>query len=199
MYVINYLLRCIERYDINAIITSQGPLSKRDEQVKGGGTNLLSLIEAGQDVIERQIEKIVLGGYSIIDEVINWSQSFKKPVASLLGSSEAIPQAGSTLLPGSTKNCHFNNLHILNGPHYVESVKEEDGDIVPAKKGETGLLVYTTIAREGTIYLRYAPGDEATLTKDSSKCECGLRCRIISDINRVDHPHDIISTGCCIG
>ncbi len=189
----------IERYKINALITSQGPITKGDGQVKGGGTSLLALIEAGNDVIEERIERIVLGGYEVIDEVVNWSQSFKKPVASLLGSSEAIPQAGSTLLPGSTKDCHYNNLHVLNGPHYVEVVKEEEGVIVPVKRGERGLLVYTTITREGTIYIRYAPGDEATLVREESRCGCGLKSKIISNIKRVDNPSDIVSTGCCIG
>lgn len=136
----------------------------------------------------------------MIDEVINWSQSFKKPISNLLGSSEAIPQGGSIGFPGNnTKVCQYNNLHLFNGPHYVDVVKEEDNTIVPVKKGEKGLLVYTTIAREGTIYLKYAPGDEATLVKDESVCECGLRSKVISNVNRIDDPNDIISTGCCIG
>ncbi len=193
------VIKTIEHYGVNAIITSQGPISHGDKEVKGGGISLLGLIEAGHDVIEKHIQKIVLGGYGIIDEVINWSQSFEKPVASLLGSAEAIPQAGSTLLPISTKDCNFNNLHVFNGPHYIEVVKEEDNTIVPVKKGEKGLLIYTTIAREGTIYIRYAPGDEATLAKDEGECRCGLKSKIISNINRIDNPNDIISTGCCVG
>ncbi len=193
------IINTIKQYNINAIITSQGPISYGDKQVKGGGTSLLALIEAGHDVIEERIEKIVLGGYTIIDEVISWSQSFEKPIASILGSSEAIPQAGSTISSDTTKDCNFNNLHVFNGPHYVEVVKEEDNAIVPVKKGENGLLIYTTIAREGTIYLRYAPGDEATLIKDESECGCGLKSKVISNISRIDNLNDIISTGCCIG
>ena len=81
----------------------------------------------------------------------------------------------------------------------ILSDMEEDGIIVPVKKGETGLLVYTTIAREGTIYIRYAPGDEATLIKNESECTCGIKTEIISDIKRIDSPNDIISTGCCVG
>lgn len=193
------LIKTIEQYNINAIITTQGPVSDGDTVAKGGGTSFLSLVEAGHDVIEKHVEKIALAGYNVIDDVINWSQAFKKPVASFLGSSEAIPQGGSVSSPGSTKTCQFNNLHLFNGPHYVEVVKEEDNVIVPAKKGEKGLLVYTTIAREGTIYIRYAPGDEATVIKDESECECGLKSKVISNINRIDNPNDIISTGCCVG
>ena len=65
--------------------------------------------------------------------------------------------------------------------------------------GETGLLVYTTIAREGTIYLRYAPGDAATVLKYEGECDCGIKSSVISNISRIDNPNDIISTGCCIG
>lgn len=193
------VIKTIKQYKVNALITSQGPLSEGDRVAKGGGTSFLSLVESGHDIIENNIEKIALAGYNVIDEVINWSQAFKKPIASFLGSSEAIPQGGNISSPISTKACQFNALHLFNGPHYVEVVKEEDNVIIPAKKGEKGLLVYTTIAREGTVYIRYAPGDEATTIKNESECECGLKSKVIANISRIDSPNDIISAGCCIG
>ena len=196
---VDEVIDTIKKYNINSLITTQGPIGDNDKIAKGGGINLLSLIESGHDVLEERIDKIVLGGYNIIDEIISWSKTYKKPLASLLGSSEAIPQAGSTLLPSADKFCNFNNLHLFNGPHYIEILKEEDNMLVPAKKGEKGLLVYTTIARQGTIYIRYAPGDEAKLTKNRSECNCGIKTEIISDIKRIDNPNDIISTGCCVG
>ena len=90
-------------------------------------------------------------------------------------------------------------LHLFNGPHYIEVVKEESGVVLPVKRGETGLLVYTTIAREGTIYIRYAPGDTATVLKYENECDCGIKSSVISNISRVDNPNDIVSAGCCIG
>lgn len=189
------VIKTINHYNVNSLITSQGPITEG----KGGGTSFLSLVEVGHDTIEKHIDTIALAGYTLIEEVINWSKSFKKPIASFLGSSEAIPQAASSTSPGNLRICQYNNLHIFNGPHYIEVVKEEDGVLVPVKKGEKGLLLYTTIAREGTIYIRYAPGDEASLVRAESKCECGLQTKIISNINRIDNPNDIISTGCCIG
>ena len=193
------VIETIKQYKINSLITSQGPISEGDKVSKGGGTSFLSLVESGHDVIENNIDKIALAGYNVIDEVVNWSKAFRKPIASFLGSSEAIPQGGNISSIESTKICQFNALHVFNGPHYVEVVKEEDGVIVPAKKGEKGLLIYTTIAREGTVYIRYAPGDEATTIKNESECECGLKSKVISDISRIDNPNDIISAGCCIG
>lgn len=192
------LIKTIEDYNVNALITAQGPISYDDKTKKGSGINLLELIKTDNDVILEKIDKVVLGGYSIIEEVINWADAYKKQITSLLGSSEAIPQAGSTSI---IKNniCKLNNLHLFNGPHYIEVLKEENGSLVPVKTGETGLLVYTTIAREGTVYIRYAPGDQAKLLKDHGECNCGLKSKVISEIKRIDSPNEIISTGCCVG
>lgn len=192
------IIETIKHYKVNGLVAAQGPVSDGDKQSKGGGVSFLELIESNNDTIE-SVEKIALGGYNMPEEAINWSQTFNKPIGSLMGSSEAIPQAGSFSSLESKRACQFNTLHLFNGPHYVEIVKQEDNMIVPIKKGERGLLIYTTIAREGTIYIRYAPGDEATIVNDSSTCECGLKSKIISDVNRIDNPNDIISTGCCIG
>ncbi|MDO8647845.1 MAG: hypothetical protein Q7R70_05545 [Candidatus Diapherotrites archaeon] len=192
-------IKTIKMYQVNSIVTSQGPLDKGDKEAKGGGVDLLSLIEAGSDILEQQIEKIILGGYLIIDEVIEWAETSKKNVGSLLGSSEAIPQAGSTFFSEEERLCKYNNLHLLNGPHYMEILKHESGAWIPVKKGETGILVYTTIAREGTIYIRYAPGDQATLLANECTCDCGIKSPIISNIKRIDNPSDIASTGCCVG
>ena len=89
------VIETIKQYKINSLITSQGPISEGDKVSKGGGTSFLSLVESGHDVIENNIDKIALAGYNVIDEVVNWSKAFRKPIASFLGSSEAIPQGGN--------------------------------------------------------------------------------------------------------
>lgn len=193
------IIRAIEKYEINVLLTSQGPVREGDEQQKGGGVNLLQLIEAGQDVLEEQIDILFLGGYRLIPEAINWAEAHNKPLVTLLGSSEAIPQATDRYLPNKKTLCRHNNLHVLNGPHYIEIVKDEDGILVPVKKGETGILAYTSVAREGTIYVRYFPGDQATLYADEGECNCGLNSQIINNVSRIDIPDDVIQTGCCIG
>ncbi len=190
------MINTIKTYGVSMLATVQGPLSEDDNVRKGAGIDFLSLIEAGQDVLEQHLDLLFITGYSLIPEVIAWSESNKKNLATCLGSSEAIPQATSTVK--GTK-CKYNNLHLINGPHYLEIVKLESGTLVPVKRGETGLLLYTTIARDGTIYIRYAPGDAATLTAYGGECDCGIRTPIISNIRRIDIPEDTIAAGCCIG
>jgi phenylacetate-coenzyme A ligase PaaK-like adenylate-forming protein len=190
------VIQTIDQYGVTVLAAVQGPLSENDETKKGGGTDFISLVEAGQDVLEEKIKTLFITGYTLIPEVIAWAEAHGKKLATTLGSSEAIPQATSTI-PG--RLCKYNNLHLINGPHYVEIVKQESGQLIPVKKGETGILVYTTIAREGTIYLRYAPGDSAKLVHNAGECDCGIKTPIISEIRRIDIPEDTIAAGCCIG
>lgn len=194
------VIETIKAYNINVLLTVQGPIGRGDQEGKGvGGVDLMGLIEAGQDVLEKNIDIVFLGGYRLIDEAIAWAESVNKPLVSLLGSSEAIPQATNTGFGPKNRLCKFNNLHWLHGPHYMEILKEESGVLVPVKKGEVGLLAYTTVARQGTIYIRYFPGDEATLLAKEGGCNCGIKSEVITNVNRIDHPEDVVSTGCCIG
>jgi phenylacetate-coenzyme A ligase PaaK-like adenylate-forming protein len=193
------VIESIVDYDVNILLTSQGPVVEGDQQQKGGGASLLQLIEAGQNVLEEKIEILFLGGYRLVPEAISWAEANEKPLVSLLGSSEAIPQATNRFISGKDTRCRYNNLHVMNGPHYIEVLKEEDGMLVPAKKGELGILAYTTVAREGTIYLRYLPGDQARVLANEGECDCGLKSEIITDVSRIDIPDDVIKSGCCIG
>ncbi len=193
------VINTIRHYNANVLLTVQGPISHGDRESKGAGVDFLSLVGAGQDILEDQIKVVFLGGYRLIDEAIEWAKAYNKPLVTLLGSSEAIPQATNTGFGSKSRLCQFNNLHLLQGPHYMEVLKEESGVLVPVKKGETGLLAYTTVAREGTIYLRYFPGDKATLLAKEGECNCGIKSAVITDVERIDHPEDVVSTGCCIG
>jgi len=190
------IIQTIKHYGITVLATVQGPLTEGDATKKGGGVDFLSLVEEGQDILEEKIETLFITGYSLIPEVISWAEMNKKNLATVLGSSEAIPQASSTL---KGKLCRYNNMHLINGPHYIEILKQESGQLVPVKRGENGILAYTTIAREGTIYIRYAPGDSAKLVAKGGECDCGIKTPIISDIRRMDIPEDTLAAGCCIG
>jgi len=191
------VINTINMYNANVLSTVQGPLEEGDKTKKGGGVDFLSLVEAGQHVLEEKVDKLFITGYKLIPEVITWAESFNKSLTTALGSSEALPQATNTNFPDGL--CKFNFLHILNGPHFVEVLKLESGAMVPVKKGEEGILVYTTLAREGTLYIRYSPGDIAKVITNEGECKCGLNTKIISDIGRADTPQDVITAGCCIG
>jgi len=191
-------IETINHYNVNVLATVQGPIMEGDQTKKGGGVDFMSLVAAGQDVLEKNVNTLFITGYVLIPEVIAWAEAHGKKLATTLGSSEAIAQATSTIGPND-RLCKYNNMHVLNGPHYVEVVKEESGVMVPARKGEEGILVYTTLAREGTIYIRYAPGDSAKIVAGEGECVCGLRSELITDILRIDTPTDVIAAGCCIG
>ena len=191
-------IETMESYGVNVLLTVQGPVNEHESQQKGPGINLLSLIEHGQETLEK-LKVLFLGGYKLIPEALAWSEAHNIPLVTLLGSSEAIPQATNTNFGPKDRTCVGNNLHVLNGPHYIEVLKEESGILVPVKKNEEGILAYTTIAREGTIYMRYLPGDSAKIIKNEGECSCGLKTDIITDVSRIDIPEDVLQTGCCIG
>lgn len=195
----NDVIQTIRDYNVNVLLTTQGPIKEGDKQQKGGGISLLDLVEVGNEILEEKIEILFLGGYKLIPEAIAWAESHKKPLVTTLGSCEAIPQATNTNMGSANRICKHNNLHILNGPHYMEIVKEENGILVPVKKGDSGIYAYTTVAREGTILIRYFPGDEATFFKNQGECSCGLKSEIINNVHRIDIPTDVIEAGCCIG
>jgi hypothetical protein len=207
-------------YGVNVLFTVQQPgvnLPTGDQaQAKAAGINLYSLVEASlenpnlQGILlpdrqgKKQVEFIFLGGFEIVPEALEMVERYLDgvPAATLLGSSEAIPQACSTnpfLTP--TGLCHYNNLHLLHGPHYTEVLKPEGDRWVPVSKGEQGLLVYTSWARDGTIWLRYAPGDLATLLLAEGECPCGIKSPVISGVRRMhlEQRAELFISGCAAG
>jgi phenylacetate-CoA ligase len=214
------VLENLRAYGANILFTVQQPVgenpSSSQSQVKAAGINLHSLVEASlenphlrgillpDDQGRKQVAFIFLGGFEIVPYALEIIESYLDctPAATLLGSSEAIPQACSTnpsLTP--TSLCHYNNLHLLQSPHYIEILKPEADRWVPVRKGEQGLLVYTSWARDGTIWLRYAPGDLATLLLDEGECTCGIKSPVISGVRRMnlDERAELLISGCAAG
>lgn len=210
------LLENIRQYGINILFTVQQPYPSMEQQAKSAGINLHSLVAASLEDPQyaglllpdsqgqQQIEFIFLGGFEIVpyalEIITNYLQDM--PVATLLGSSEAIPQACSTnpaLTPLGA--CHHNHLHLLHGPHYIEVLKPEGDRWVRVEKGEEGLLAYTSFARDGTLWVRYAPGDLATWMLDEGECPCGLYSPVIAGVHRrVERERDdLFVAGCAAG
>lgn len=210
------VLENIRHYRANALFTVQQPYQALEQQTKAAGINLHSLLMASLENPEylglllpdrdgkRQVEFIFLGGFEVVPYARELMETYlpDTPCATLLGSSEAIPQAASTnphLTPQGA--CHYNNLHLLHAPHFIEVVKPQGDAWVPVSKGEQGLLVYTSWARDGTIWLRYAPGDVATLLLDEGECPCGLHSPVISNVarKRSAEQSDLLLAGCAAG
>lgn len=210
------VLENIRRYRVNALFTVQQPYEIMQSQSKAAGLNLHSLIAASLENPQfeglllpdndgrRQIEFLFLGGFPIVPYARELLEEYLPglPAATLLGSSEAIPQACSTnpALTGEGR-CHLNNLHLLQGPHWIEILKQDGQHWAPVAKGERGLLVYTSWARDGTIWIRYAPGDAATLLLGEGECPCGLHSPVISDVARLnpDDIEELLQYGCAAG
>lgn len=210
------VLDAIRAYGVNVLFTVQQPYELMNEHAKAAGINLHSLVMASLQNPQyrglllpdahgrQQIEFIFLGGFPLVPYALQLGREYlaNVPIATLLGSSEAIPQACSTnprLTPGTI--CHHNNLHLLQAPHYIEILKPVNGKWVPVNKGETGLLVYTSFARDGTIWVRYAPGDAATLLLNEGECSCGLYSPVITDVHRIDpnEQNRLLQFGCAAG
>lgn len=210
------VLANLRDYKANVLFTVQQPPEIMHTQAKAAGINLHNLVMASLEQPEfrglltpdssgrKQIEFIFLGGFEIAPYALELAENYLEgtPIATLLGSSEAIPQACSTnprLTPGAA--CHHNNLHLMHAPHYIEVVKQTAHGWEPVSKGEQGLLVYTSWARDGTIWLRYAPGDLATLLLDEGECPCGLYTPVISGVRRADPAErtTLFESGCAAG
>ncbi|MGE5222836.1 MAG: hypothetical protein ACM3PY_10370 [Omnitrophica WOR_2 bacterium] len=210
------ILQNIQDYGANVLLTVQQPYETMKNQAKSAGANLHSLIMASLENPQyrgillpdergrKQIEFIFLGGFEIVPYALEIVNDYLEgtPIATLLGSSEAIPQACSTnpnLTPGGC--CHHNHLHLMQGPHYIEVVKPSQDSWVPVKKGEQGLLAFTSWARDGTIWIRYAPGDVATLYLEEGECPCGLLSPVIDKVHRLNpvEQEELLTTGCAAG
>lgn len=207
------VLQNIHDYHANVLLTVQQPFQSVKNQSKSSGVNLHSLVMASLENPQyrgillpdthgrKQIEFIFLGGFEIVPYALEIAKDYLEdtPIGTLLGSSEAIPQACSTnpfLTPGG--RCHFNHLHLMQGPHYIEVVKPWKDSWVPVSKGEQGLLAFTSWARDGTIWIRYAPGDAATLFLDEGECPCGILSPVIDNVHRLNpvEQEELFITGC---
>ena len=210
------VLQNLRDYGANLLFTVQQPPEVMQNQTKAAGVNLHNLVLASLEDPQyrgilipdaqghKQVEFIFLGGFEIVPYALDLAREYlgDTPVATLLGSSEAIPQACSTnpiLTPGAA--CHHNNLHLLQSPHYVEVVKQAGDTWIPVGKGEEGLLVYTSWARDGTLWIRYAPGDVATRFLDEGECPCGLFSPVINGVRRAQSQEqsELFKSGCAAG
>ncbi len=210
------ILENIRDYKANVLFTVQQPIENMDKQAKSAGINLHDLVEKSlenpqhEGILvpdkdgQRQIEFVFLGGFEIVPYALDLARNYLGdiPIATCLGSSEAIPQACSTN-PALTSQaqCHHNNLHLLNGPHYIEVVKKDKDSWKPVDKGEEGYLIYTSFARDGTIWMRYWPGDVATLALKEGECSCGLFSPVITNVHRANasEQNALLFNGCAQG
>ncbi len=79
--------------------------------------------------------------------------------------------------PGVACDCQFHNgLHVCEDHFYPEIIDAKT--LLPARDGELGELVFTTLTKEGLPLIRYRTKDLTSI--DKSPCECGRTSARIS-------------------
>lgn len=160
------------------------------------GTNLDSLLNLDMDnFIGKNLRVIITSGSARDMPGLNLKERVwegnamagveKTKFYEMYGYSESLPNA---------MDCEFNEgLHLAVGPTFTEVLDEKTGKHV--KNGERGLVVITGI-RQGSRFIRYAVGDEATYVTDT--CRCGRASPRLVDIRRVEDM-ERLQQGCAGG
>ena len=191
-------MRKIKTYKTHIIAAVQPPLSADSNTKKGSGVSFINLVGSDHTVFGRKnkgiVQRAFVTGFQLPEPLIRLSKELDFDLFTTWGASEALPGATSTVLGPEHRTCVFNNQHLIMGPHVLSVVRFQDGSIIPAKVGEEGVILVTTIAREGTLFFNYAIGDKATVIADH--CACGRTTPIIGNIQRVDDPREVIDAGC---
>ena len=79
--------------------------------------------------------------------------------------------------PGVACDCQFHNgLHVCEDHFYPEIIDAKT--LLPARDGELGELVFTTLTKEGLPLIRYRTKDLTSI--DKTPCECGRTSARIS-------------------
>lgn len=90
---------------------------------------------------------------------------------------------GCTEIGTAAAECEYNDgHHLCQGRVYTEVIDKHTG--LPVGNGERGLIVQTCM-RQGSRYIRYVVGDEATYITDP--CRCGRQSPRLKDITRSRH------------
>jgi phenylacetate-CoA ligase len=147
------------------------------------GTNLDALLNIDADnYIGKNIRVIITSGSPRDAAGLNLKERVweanelagvqKTKFFEMYGFSESLPNA---------IDCELNEgLHLGAGPTYTEVLDEKTGKHV--QNGERGFVVVTGI-RNGSRFIRYAVGDEATYV--SEPCRCGRKSPRLLSIQRV--------------
>lgn len=160
------------------------------------GTNLDALLNLDMDnFIGENIRVIITSGskrdapgLNLRERVWEGNMMAGKPKTrffEMYGYSESLPNA---------MDCEHNEgLHLAVGPTFTEVLNEKTGE--PVRNGERGLVVITGI-RQGSRFIRYAVGDEATYVDEP--CKCGRTSPRLVDIERVEDM-ERLEQGCAGG
>ena len=127
----------------------------------------LYLAEAGQEagIVERLKIKASINGAE------PWTDEMRKKIESILHiNTFDIYGLCEITGPGVAMDCiHHKGLHVYEDYFYPEVLNPADQSV--CADGETGELVFTTLAKEGMPLIRYRTKDLTSI--DHTVCECG--------------------------
>jgi len=193
---VSQCVRDMKAYGCTAIAAVQPPVTdaQSDAVKKGDGATFLNLYREGRSLFGKQIKTAFVTGYGLPGELIELAKRCGFALFTAWGASEAIVGATSTVVGPKSRKCEYNQQHLVFGPHYLGLAKRVGAHLEPIERGEDGLLLLSTIAREGTLYFNYAIGDKATYI--GSDCACARTTPVVANIRRVDNPREIAGVGC---
>ncbi len=100
-----------------------------------------------------------------------WTENMRKEIEDKLGiKAYDIYGLSEIIGPGVSYECECQNGSHINEDHFFPEIINPE-TLQPAKPGEIGELVFTTITKEGMPLLRYRTKDLCSIIYD--KCDCG--------------------------
>jgi phenylacetate-CoA ligase len=201
---IHLVLANIKKYRINTIAAVPASPTTRSGAPKGGAVSFQSIYSESPKIFgtkyetgeegEGLVDTAFVTGFALTKEIIKIAERNGMRLFTTWGASEAIPGATSTVIGPEERLCKYNSQHLTYGPHMLTVVDVKGDKPRFCRPGEEGLLLVTTIAREGTIFVNYMIGDKAKI--EAEQCPCGRTTPIISGIRREDNKAEFASGGC---
>ena len=164
-----------EKLGATVIPVSSGNTNRQVQILQDYGSDILCctpsyamyLAEAAQEagIVDRlQIRASINGAEP-------WTDEMRRKIESILNiNTFDIYGLCEVTGPGVAMDCiHHQGLHVYEDYFYPEILNPADQS--PCKDGETGELVFTTLAKEGMPLIRYRTKDLTSI--DHSPCKCG--------------------------
>lgn len=123
-----------------------------------------ALLDAGINPADLPVRVFILGAEPWTDEMqAEIEAKLHADAVNIYGLSEIIG-------PGVSNECVTvkNGMHIMEDHFLPEIINPDTGEPLPA--GEVGELVFTTLTKEASPFIRYRTGDLCTLTYEPSPC-----------------------------
>jgi len=149
-------------------------LGKKIHALVGIPAEVLALIRSGTAVyrLQEYLTLVILCSDYVPAAIVREVESrWRCPVVSHYGTTEMG-------LAGGVECLFRRGYHVRESDLYLEIIDPTTG--TPVKDGETGEVVFTTLARTGMPFIRYQTGDAARFIP--TPCECGTVLKTVEKV-----------------